>query len=74
MSVEPGKGGQTFLESAETKVNELKSLKGNYLIEVDGGINPNTIKYIENADIAVVGSFITKDNLKENYEKIKEVN
>lgn len=73
MSVVPGKGGQTYMESSTDKINKLYELKQqyNYQIEVDGGINNETIKYVKNADIVVVGSYITKS---ENYsEKIDEI-
>lgn len=63
MSVEPGKGGQEFIIDSKEKIDALKVVKKvnnyNYQIEVDGGINNNTIKYCENADIVVVGSYIT---------------
>ncbi len=73
MSVEPGKGGQKFIDSSIEKINKLVSLRGNYdyLIEVDGGINDETIKLI-NADIAVVGSFLTNGDYNKNLEKLKE--
>lgn len=70
MSVEPGKGGQPFIEKSISKINELKTLrdnkKYNYVIEVDGGINDITSKKCNNADILVVGSYITNSD---NYEK-----
>lgn len=72
MSVEPGFGGQKFMDSAISKVNELNALKGDYVVEIDGGINDETIKLV-NPDIAVVGSFITNGNYKENKEKLKRV-
>lgn len=63
MSVEPGFGGQTFLNSATDKLAELKKIRAekkyNYVIEVDGGINDKTIKLVSDADIVVVGSYIT---------------
>ena len=71
MSVEPGKGGQEFIIDSKEKIDALKIVKKvnnyNYQIEVDGGINNNTIKYCENADIVVVGSYITNS---EDYQKI----
>lgn len=75
MSVEPGKGGQEYLTSANEKIDELELLRNaykyRYLIEVDGGINNNTIKECLNADIFVVGSYITSS---EDYEeKINEI-
>lgn len=72
MSVEPGFGGQKFMDSAISKVNELNALKGDYVVEIDGGINDETIKFV-NPDIAVVGSFITNGDYKENKEKLKRV-
>lgn len=68
MSVEPGKGGQTFINSTVDRISEIKNLIGNRNIKiaVDGGINNNTIKFINNADIAVVGSYITSST---NYQE-----
>ncbi|MDD4607807.1 MAG: ribulose-phosphate 3-epimerase [Bacilli bacterium] len=77
MSVEPGKGGQDFIESASSKINILKELRDennyyHYVIEVDGGINDETIKLCRNADIIVVGSYITNsDNYNEQINKLK---
>ena len=46
MSVEPGYGGQKYLDSATNKINELKAYNGKFKIEVDGGINDETIKNV----------------------------
>lgn len=66
MSVEPGLGGQKFLPETLNRVNELKKiiLENNYKvqIEVDGGINDEVITWLENIDIVVVGSYITKSD------------
>ena len=72
MSVEPGKGGQKFIKETVSKLDKLSSLKGDYLISVDGGINKDTIKLINKADIAVVGSYLTNGNYEENLNKLKE--
>ena len=70
MTVEPGMGGQKFIPSMIDKVEKLKQIKQNnnysYLIEVDGGINNETIKLID-SDIYVVGSYITKSD---DYQKM----
>ncbi len=68
MSVEPGMGGQTFISSTVNRISEIKNLIGNRNIKiaVDGGINNNTIKLINYADIAVVGSYITSST---NYQE-----
>ena len=60
MSVHPGKGGQKFIDVSD-KLLKLKNYQKDYdfLIEVDGGINDETIKFVSLADIAVSGSFIT---------------
>lgn len=64
MSVEPGLGGQTFLDNTVYKINDIKKLIGNddIKIEVDGGINKDTIGKVLNADILVMGSYITKSD------------
>ncbi len=70
MSVEPGKGGQEFLEEAVTRIDYLEKYRHEhnlaFMIQVDGGINDETIKKCQNADIAVVGSYIVNS---ENYEE-----
>lgn len=75
MSVNPGMGGQEFILGTQIKVNGLKEYKLNndlnYLISVDGGINGDTVKLIRNADIAVSGSFITKNNYNESIDILK---
>lgn len=66
MSVNPGFGGQSFIENTYDKVKELKNLinsKGaNTKIEIDGGVNSqNAPKLIEaGADVLVAGSFVFK--------------
>ena len=84
MSVEPGKGGQEFLDSTVERVNQVKKMidDGGYniKIEVDGGINDTTITKLSNVDIAVVGSYIINSDdyyssiqklLKNNKDNIK---
>lgn len=64
MTVEPGKGGQKLISDTLNKISKLKNyIQQNNLeneIEVDGGINLDTIKDVKDAgaDIAVVGSFM----------------
>jgi ribulose-phosphate 3-epimerase len=64
MSVEPGKGGQKFLSSAEDKIRFLNQYRKDhhlaYQIEVDGGINGETIHRVKNAgvDVVVAGSYV----------------
>ena len=64
MTVEPGKGGQKLIPETVEKVKELKKyIEENNLdtyIEVDGGVNKDTISMVKEAgiDIAVAGSAI----------------
>ena len=70
MSVEPGHGGQKFIINTINKINKLREINGNYVIEVDGGINDETIRIVD-SDISVVGHFITKsDNYQEQIDKL----
>lgn len=67
MSVEPGFGGQKFIEDSINKVKEIRKKRNDIIIEIDGGINNETIKKIYNlVDIAVAGSYIVNSN---NYEE-----
>lgn len=60
MSVQAGFGGQSFQSSAVDKIREVRRRRGDVLIEVDGGIDPQTIGHCAAAgcDLFVVGSAI----------------
>ena len=64
MSVNPGFGGQSFIENTYSKVKKLKELiirKGaNTIIEIDGGVTSKNAKQLveEGADVLVAGSFV----------------
>lgn len=64
MTVEPGFGGQSFMEDMLDKVRQLvdirKSLGLNFIIEVDGGVNEKTIELCKQAgvDMVVAGSYL----------------
>ena len=66
MSVNPGFGGQSFIDSTYQKVKDLKLLierhKSNALIEIDGGVNSENAKKLseQGADVLVAGSFVFK--------------
>lgn len=64
MTVEPGLGGQKFIESSTKKISDIKNLikDRDIVLEVDGGINSDTIDKVREASIAVVGSYITRSN------------
>jgi ribulose-phosphate 3-epimerase len=78
MSVNPGFGGQSFIENTYKKVMQAKELINSFnsraLIEVDGGVSTkNAKKLIEaGADALVAGSFVfNSDNPKEAISSIK---
>lgn len=58
MTVEPGFGGQKFMEPMLEKVRRIKERAPHILVEVDGGINPQTISACAQAgvDICVAGT------------------
>ncbi|MBN4084828.1 ribulose-phosphate 3-epimerase [Flavobacteriaceae bacterium AH-315-B10] len=66
MSVNPGFGGQNFIENTYDKVRQLKdliSLKGaSTLIEIDGGVTNSNAKALVDAgaDVLVAGSYVFK--------------
>ena len=64
MSVNPGFGGQSFIENTYSKVEKLKALinkkNATTLIEIDGGVTNNNAKQLANAgaDVLVAGSYV----------------
>lgn len=80
MSVNPGFGGQTFIENTYKKVKQLKALidksGADCLIEVDGGVNNETGKKLfdTGADVLVAGSFVfNSENPSETISRLKSV-
>ncbi|MDF1874640.1 ribulose-phosphate 3-epimerase [Sulfurimonas sp. SAG-AH-194-I05] len=66
MSVNPGFGGQSFIDNVipkAFKLNEMRNkINPNCLIEVDGGVNDKNIQLLKNAgvDVVVAGSYVFK--------------
>lgn len=79
MSVEPGFGGQRFMNEAILKVKYLYEEKSknnyNYLISIDGGINDLTLPLVSDyINLAVSGSYIINaSNPLENLLKLKNI-
>ncbi|MGY8925759.1 MAG: ribulose-phosphate 3-epimerase [Flavobacteriales bacterium] len=80
MSVNPGFGGQKFIDNAINKVSETKELiaskNSKAIIEVDGGVNLETgAKLIEaGAQVLVAGSFVfNSDNPSATIDKLKQL-
>ena len=80
MSVNPGFGGQKFIESTYRKVAELKQLisetKSSALIEIDGGVNQENAKPLleAGAHVLVAGNFVfSSSEPKAVIQKLKEI-
>lgn len=79
MSVEPGFGGQKFIESTIDKVKALSDIRKSthsFIIEVDGGINvDNAVKLKEvGADLIVVGTYLMNSNdIAATYRKLLQI-
>lgn len=77
MSVNPGFGGQSFIENTYNKVEQLKALitkKGaSTKIEIDGGVTNKNAKQLvkAGADVLVAGSYVFKSN--NQLETIKDL-
>tara|TARA_B100000530_G_C15874497_1_gene454792 strand:+ start:509 stop:1159 length:651 start_codon:yes stop_codon:yes gene_type:complete len=80
MSVNPGFGGQKFIENTYIKTQELKNLiiskNSNALIEIDGGVTYENAKKIIKlgADVLVAGSFVFKSkNPSKTISELKSI-
>ena len=77
MSVVPGKGGQSFIESTLDKIDLINNIKRNYhfITAIDGGINGETINFLKDKDIDLVvsGSFVTQSDDFDNAIKMLNI-
>ena len=80
MSVNPGFGGQSFIENTYQKVRELKSLiqskNASTKIEIDGGVNSSNAPLLKEAgaDVLVAGSFVFKsENPTQTIANLKSI-
>lgn len=73
MSVNPGFGGQKFIESSVQKIKDVRAMSSTVDIQVDGGITDATIgRCIEaGANIFVAGSYVFSGDYKERIESLK---
>ncbi len=79
MSVNPGFGGQKYIQYASEKIKEVKVLSEKYnkdlIIEVDGGVTKDNIKEIADcgADLLVAGSAVFKNGeIEKNIKVLRE--
>ena len=80
MSVNPGFGGQSFIENTYKKVKQLKEIivrnNANTLIEIDGGVTSKNAKQLAEAgaDVLVAGSFVfNAENPIETIADLKKI-
>jgi ribulose-phosphate 3-epimerase len=76
MSVNPGKGGQPFIEDTYKKILKIKKIivakKVKIKLSVDGGVNDEVAKKLDFVDIIVSGSYVTKsDDFEDAIETIR---
>ena len=79
MTVQPGFGGQKYIEECTEKIEELKALideeRLDVDIQVDGGINDQTLTTVldAGANLVVAGSYVFKGDLEENAKSVRKV-
>jgi len=79
MTVNPGFGGQAFIESSLSKIRDLRQIIDDsgfdIDIEVDGGITDITLPKVldAGANVIVSGTSVFRGNITENTKKIKEI-
>ena len=75
MSVEPGFGGQQFINSTPERINLLSQIREDkgydYVINVDGGINDQTAPLCNESDVLVSGSYLFKGDLQTNVDSLQ---
>ena len=73
MSVNPGFGGQSFIDYTITKIKEIKKMRPDVDIQVDGGINDITSKKVieAGANILVAGSYVFNGDYKEKIDSLR---
>lgn len=75
MSVNPGHGGQKYMDEVNPKIAELRKLCGeDFLIQVDGGIKKENIKAVVDlgANVIVAGSAVFNDDITGSVKALTE--
>ena len=79
MSVNPGFGGQSFIENSYTRLKKLAEIRDekelSFLIQVDGGVNLKNARKVAKAgaDVLVAGSSVfSAGNIKARFEELTE--
>ena len=73
MTVEPGFGGQKFMDECANKIKEIRQINSDVIIQVDGGINDKTAKICADlgANSLVAGNYIySAENIEQAINKL----
>ncbi len=79
MSVNPGFGGQSFIQSTLDKIKDLREMakkhNANFDIEVDGGINMKNVEMVieAGANVLVAGTAVFGGDISKNVDDFKKV-
>ncbi len=79
MSVEPGFGGQSFIEDTYDKLSKIKNLQKklgtNFIVQVDGGVSDQNARklYEHGANNLVAGSYVFKEGSKNYQPRIEKL-
>ena len=73
MTVNPGFGGQKFIQQMLQKIKELRKIAPNIDIQVDGGINDEISKLVieAGANVLVAGSYVFNGNYKDKIDSLR---
>lgn len=76
MTVDPGFSGQKFMVEQVEKIKtiraELKRIGSKALIEVDGGVNAETVGMCKDADVLVAGNYVFKNDYATAIKTLKD--
>lgn len=77
MTVEPGFSGQSFMMDQVPKITMVRQLietnRYKALIQVDGGVNDESLPHLKDVDVFVAGNYVFKNDYKQAISKIKEL-
>lgn len=75
MSVEPGAGGQSFMPESLERAKEIKALLPDVELQIDGGINKDTLKQVQNSGATnfVAGTALLNGDIKKNLDTFKTI-
>jgi ribulose-phosphate 3-epimerase len=79
MSVVPGKGGQSFMQTSIDNLKKVNAIKNqfnpNLIVQLDGGVNLDVMRFTKDyVDHFIIGSFLMKQSNKQIvFDFLKEI-